>query len=288
MRHTLYTAGLGTTNSGFFVEPIAQDDPKFLGDPRRQAWLQLERVLQQAKRGDFSEVISLCDIFDSDDLGFGGACSELLAHAGTPACFSRVRDMVRGSELDWEGKIDLCLALAVGDTLSAVPLLVETYLSLWKLGAEGVEMIPHMICHELEATPERCAHPEIRETGPDLDKEDDEILTAYAASVMERHKELAQRFGSDHVHVDRGEQFGVIALAERLLRDIAAGDLHWVAVTRFRFEASTGVDCRGFYDGSHFRPLRATAIIAEFLESPAARHFEPGVRYFFGHRIPAR
>jgi hypothetical protein len=55
---------------------------------------------------------------------------------------------------------------------------------------------------------------------------------------------------------------------------------------RRRFEASTGIDCSGFYKDRNFQPLTAAAILEDFLESPEVARYEEGVRYFFGHRIP--
>jgi hypothetical protein len=56
---------------------------------------------------------------------------------------------------------------------------------------------------------------------------------------------------------------------------------------RMLFEAMSGVDCRAFFNkhGSVQR-LAAAAILEEFLESGDADKYEPGVRYFFGRRIP--
>jgi hypothetical protein len=52
-------------------------------------------------------------------------------------------------------------------------------------------------------------------------------------------------------------------------------------------EANTGLDCRGFYDRDFMlRPLAAAAIVEDFVESGEANKYLPGVRYFFGHRIP--
>jgi hypothetical protein len=33
-------------------------------------------------------------------------------------------------------------------------------------------------------------------------------------------------------------------------------------------------------------PLTAAALAEELLDRPAAARFQPGVRYFFGHRLP--
>jgi hypothetical protein len=45
---------------------------------------------------------------------------------------------------------------------------------------------------------------------------------------------------------------------------------------------------RGFWrlDDYKLDPLAAAAILEDMLESGELERFEPGVRYFFGHRIP--
>ncbi|NJK31974.1 MAG: hypothetical protein HC927_05885 [Deltaproteobacteria bacterium] len=55
---------------------------------------------------------------------------------------------------------------------------------------------------------------------------------------------------------------------------------------RRRFEASTGIDCSEFYSDGEFFPLVAAARLEAWIDSPEADRYEPGVRYFFGHRIP--
>jgi hypothetical protein len=82
--------------------------------------------------------------------------------------------------------------------------------------------------------------------------------------------------------------FSVRGTAERLLNLVRqpdpdvleAIDLH------LRFEASTGVDCSGFFSGTRLQPLSVAGVVEQFLESPEAAKYKDGVRYFFGHRIP--
>jgi hypothetical protein len=54
---------------------------------------------------------------------------------------------------------------------------------------------------------------------------------------------------------------------------------------RRSFEAATGIDCRSWYRDRTLCPPAAVATLQRFLGTDAAR-FEPGVRYFWGHRIP--
>ena len=95
---------------------------------------------------------------------------------------------------------------------------------------------------------------------------------------------LVNNLGGADTLVFQGEQFGVIKFTRFLLDRIRRP--YFRSVLRHKFEALTGVDCTAFYKNGIFQPLSAAAVIEEFLDSPAAGAYEPGVRYFFGHRIP--
>ncbi len=287
----LHRQGLDFEGDGYFVDLVSEDDEELHSDPHKDAWLGVQDALVRAKNGDFTTVAAMPDRYHDewpdDDPWLLGACYPLLGHAATPTCFTRMRRMVEESRLSsWDATIDFCLAIAMGDTLSAVPLLLKTYITLWELGAGGVEMIPHLLCHNLEAEPRLLEHPAVLETGPPRSPRDMPALRDYQQLVMARYAELTERFGTDEVHVYRGELTAVVALAKRIRRDIARRKYHNIVFLRGHFEASTGVDCRGFFERGSFQPIRAAAIVDEFLKSPYARTFEPGVRYFFGHRIP--
>jgi hypothetical protein len=78
------------------------------------------------------------------------------------------------------------------------------------------------------------------------------------------------------------------ALTRTLMRRIGNNDsLYRIEWERMVFEATTGVSCRAFFDSNgKLQHLAATAVIEEFLDSRDAARFVPGVRYFFGHRVP--
>ena len=79
-------------------------------------------------------------------------------------------------------------------------------------------------------------------------------------------------------------------MAERFLELL--GDSRYATMMqpylRQRFEASTGINCSDFYKQGDFQPLTAAARLEAWLESGAPDRFEPGERYFFGHKIPRR
>jgi hypothetical protein len=116
--------------------------------------------------------------------------------------------------------------------------------------------------------------------------ESEEELRAYVERECTR---LEAEHGTDSLW--EGRVFDVRTLASemdallrRIHEEIGASGL-FIAL-RHKFEASTGVDCSGFYRDGRLQPLTALSIIEDFLASDGAAAFEAGVRYFFGHRIP--
>ena len=117
-------------------------------------------------------------------------------------------------------------------------------------------------------------------------KEDD---AAYRALVMSRFEDLRDQLGTDEVAVTCGRPVEVDAVARRLRNLILKEpDLSGEAMyTRMLLEAFTGLDCRAFYKGDRFQPLSAVAVLEEFLDHADLSGYRPGVRYFFGHPVPA-
>ena len=123
--------------------------------------------------------------------------------------------------------------------------------------------------------------------GPIADaKEDDRV---YRALVMSRFEELRDQLGTDEVAITRGQPVEVDEVARRL-RQILLQERSMTAeamYTRMLLEAFTGLDCRAFYKGDRFQPLSAVAVLEEFLDHADLSGYRPGVRYFFGHPVPA-
>ncbi len=91
-----------------------------------------------------------------------------------------------------------------------------------------------------------------------------------------------------------GEVLSARGVAEQLLACIPRGRDDWHGVidsVEKILAAFTGRDMTGFYDRSQesITPLdeqKALAIVADILADPAIDAFTPGVRSFWGHRIP--
>ena len=97
---------------------------------------------------------------------------------------------------------------------------------------------------------------------------------------------FVEKFGTDRITLWRGDVFSVGQPARDFLEGDNArirGDLF---VYRHKFEANTGIDCSDFFVDLKRQYLSMQATLEDFLESGPDTRFDPGVRYFFGHRIP--
>jgi hypothetical protein len=275
MGSTLYTEALDWKRRGYFAPTLLPDDPKFTRDPDKNLWLRFADALNRTKRGDFNGTEVLFEVHEHAQLGLiKWVCSQLMGDAGKQSQFRRLISELEES-LDPDKASHYCNSLSTWGTLAAVPAILQSYERYH--GFQDFESIPVYLSTILEP-----------EWGPLVDKAEWENPDTYCDLVMRRCEELRQLYGSEQIPLLHGEQFGVVALARRMLRNL--GGSHFEKAMqpfyRRRFEASTGIDCSCFYQGREFQPLTVAALLEEFLESPEAARYEDGVRYFFGHRIP--
>ena len=248
--------------------------PNFARSSRDEAaWDVWVKILQEAKVGQFKGMRQLIDIYNnSEDPVLIGLCAMLLGDAGTPECF----DFITGSLSSVEGNetaqeyVDI---LTARGRLSDVPLMVKTY----ERFADGDD--PEFFAYDLA---------EILSSDLDFVDNPDEFDSPaeYTAAVLEKYHDVAAALGGDKYYAFRGALFNVIDVAHGVIHALREPDDFIPSLWRRKFEASTGIDCSLFYKDRILQPLVATAIIEEFLDSPAAAHFKPGIRYFFGHRLP--
>jgi len=108
----------------------------------------------------------------------------------------------------------------------------------------------------------------------------------YHQAVLQRYQEVCARVADpDHSAVCRGKVFSLRRLAHSLSEDLSerhggiyAADETWLDT----LEAYTGVDTTSQLETAQ----QALIHVERMLEYPALDSFEPGARYFFGHRIP--
>lgn len=246
---------------------LSSDDP----------WVVVAACLQQAKGGRFAPLERLRRFIRPDAAALLVRASvDLLGDVATNQALAVLLEVL-AQEPD-AIRVEACWGCHLAGHLWLVPPMVEAW-RLLKRQADR-DSVGSMFSQMLEEGP-----------GP-LSVNEEYSPPDYAELVLARYRELATRLGGDTAAVWEGRLFSVTDLATRKRQLLADGEEtpFGLAVEftdfRHRFEASTGIECSAFFHEEVFRPLAAAAILEEFFEGPEAAKFEPGVRYFFGHRIP--
>ncbi len=268
-----------------------------------QAWVRVAAIVERAKRGDHSMIPRLRDYFDEDRNRLDRVCFVLTGTVG------RIADVAGLLNLLERGPDPGRAYAAAGASSAGYLWLVPAMLDAWRrtAGQANHETIGYAISELLERpggpiaraarfynisaeTIANAKDPELRRQYEELAAEQ-ESPTEFEVLVDARYAELQSKFGSDQVPVWEGELWSVRDFARRTVELITGDENKRKSVTfivhRRKFEGATGIDCRPFFANDRdFQPLAAAAILEDFLASPEADKYEPGVRYFWGHRIP--
>ena len=263
--------GVQFLGDGYFAFIDYSVDPNRKPDSYASPWELWVATLARARTGDFSWVPKLLDLYlRSEDYVLKAQCADLLADAAPTTTVARIREsvaakLIRGDRYDPQFAVDMSQVLFANMRLSDVQLLLATYQG----GAqfEDTEIIISYLEYILG--------------GIEL-KGGVGNLASDSELVMRRVEQLADRSGSDAVRLWQGEPFSVAGFAKNWLETSVPDPI----TMRRSFEATTGIDCRPFFENEEFQPLVAAATLEDFVESPATAMYEVGVRYFFGHRIP--
>jgi len=276
MAASFFSEGLNWRSHGFFCLPLPRKDNEFRASSQAALWLHWEDVLIRARQGDFQGVASLLESLDRILTPMlENAYAELIGDAANGQCAqSAMRWLQVEPARSYSQEIAICQALTNWGRLSVVPFLVKRHELLWQNKAKEKGIIPVWISELVEQQPGPISFPFYSQSKTD-----------YHDLVMKRYEELKIEFGTDQVFIYRGARFSVLELAKDMLsklRDkVDLGEEY-----RHKFEAATGINCSAFFKDDKLQPLAAATILEEFMESSRAKEFEPGVRYFFGHRIP--
>jgi hypothetical protein len=271
MNDDIRSDGFDWEDRGYFGVPTTPVDRKLPDDLMTDPWLTWEVAFARAKTGDFGLLPALIPVYH--------ACADpiceyvygtLLGDAGTAACFEAIIRELESSH-SFELTLDFCDALAARGKLADVPILLHAYEGVYTI--QDADFIARNISDLLEQEPDIIFDPSLVNS-----------YDQYYTVVMNRYKELTDHFGTNQLLVFKGERFGVVSLAKRMLERL--GRTTFEEIWRRKFEASTGIECTNFYQEKELKPLSAAAIVEAFLESPDVEKYEDDVRYFFGHRIP--
>jgi hypothetical protein len=235
-------------------------------------------ALAHAQRGAFDPLGRLVGrLKGSRDAELWDDCAALLGHASPPRLLRDLLDAFR-PELAVDHDIPIgeyiCEILTRSMLPWTVPIMLDVYLSSDDRTAAAA--LPTWFSLLLEPEP----GPISEATLPDPEFRD--LVTRTLGA-------LEDEIGTDSIPILHGRRFSVRGVAEWLHELLLAGDPddEVIPELRMHFEASTGIDCGDFFDeDANLRPLAAAAVVERFLEGRDSRRFEPGVRYFFGHRIP--
>lgn len=263
----LLSSGPDWESSGYFADTVAPSD----GPAPPGPWLRWADILRRAKAGVFSGLDELIRIYEgTNNWVLRGTCAQLLGDAGTRSHLESLVTRIQGVK-DPTRVIHFCGSLASAGYLSFVPVILAAYERFRNFN--DADILPVLLSDLLEVG-----------AGPICEPGDAGSIEAYHGLVLQKYLELKTVSGNDDVPVYNGEPFGVVPFARSLLEGLREPSFE--SDHRRKFEASTGIDCRGFYRDGQLQPLAAAAVIEDFLDSPDAAKYEPGVRYFFGHRIP--
>lgn len=286
--HMFVAHGLGFSMAA--DPPMDLLDTRFLND--ENPWIVLAALIQRAKQGDFSNMAHIFKYLrlSEGDGAYWHACLITLAHAAPSSVLKQLLNEFH-SEI-WE-KRDLLKIEYVVDILSQslrlwiVPILLNIFLEIGdRKEIDEIDeyednpsliLIPDYLSQLLEEEYASIAEAE----SFDSDEE-------YREYVTQTYEQKCREMGSPEVAILKGKLFTIRSVAEQLLTKVMAVqvDALEVAKERMLFEATTGVNCNAFFVDFKIQRLAAASILEEFLESSYAEQYEPGVRYFFGHRIP--
>jgi hypothetical protein len=286
--HMFVSRGLGFS--------MAADAPMNLLDSLalqdENPWVVLAAIVERAKHGDFTYLPQVFDCLrrSEGDGAFWYACSDTLAHA---APSSVLRQLVTEfhSEI-WERE-DLWRIEYVVDVLRrslrlwTVPIMLSIFLEIGDR-KEIDEIDEDQDEPSLILVPDYLSQLLEEELGPIAEAELFDSDLNYQDLVTRTYEQRCRELGSSEAAILNGKPFSVRLIVEDLLAKVMdkGADSLGVAEERMLFEATTGVDCSAFFDNFQLRRLAATDVLEKFLESPHVNQYEPGVRYFFGHRIP--
>lgn len=245
---------------------------------RRDDWGELSRVLIQCQQGNFTELQKVASIFlRSRDIAVVDACAMFLGYAAPRSLLRTVTRTVLGlPRPSLEDRGFLTKMLGGCRELWVVPILVRILAEYG--GLDQNHSIPWVVSELLE---------EEWEDGPLFMAE--MSTKEYIHLVSERLSVIETICPSQDVAIRMGRILSVKEIAqilEQLLIPEKYGEDD-IPEHRVPFEAYTGIACGACLDErGRMLPLCLRAQVDSFLDGRHALRFTPGVRYFFGHRVP--
>jgi hypothetical protein len=274
--------------------------------PNENPWFEVARVVERAKRGDFSGIGSLNRFFDinlktnvapvamliTGDLGPKTDLSALVKvmrqgpdgfrvyacqAARNAGCLWLVPHMLEAWHLSDSADAHESIGFAIADLLDPICRLDQDGEIAVRAGHFTIRREGKLASSKLEQLAVKVSDPNASKTFNDL--------------VMRRFHEISASCADDSMTIWAGRVMGVQEFAHYFLKMITMETFMSVQSSltialREKFEASTGLDCSKLYHDGRFRQISAIGVLEPFLDSAESDRFETGARYFFSHRIP--
>ncbi|MFP2959953.1 hypothetical protein ACLEPN_19490 [Myxococcus sp. 1LA] len=293
LRHSLLESGYGLH---FAILP-----PSDVADLRhltsKDPWHVVACVMANLQKGRFDVSRRLVGLMhEARDADVWNACATLLSYA---APYSVIRELEASSETLLEPRRSpytrryFCEILACSAGAWGVPHLIRHYRELKDRRVEAE--VEYYISQVLETEPGPIARGprvlwESNGLPPPFEESLPVLLTDEYIDMLEKVFQglvFSQKIYEKEALVE-GERLNIRNVAQRLLQRVQTGaHRDRIEDGRMLLEATTGLNCRAFFDDSgRLQNLTAAVIVEEFLERGDADKYELGVRYFFGHRIP--
>ncbi|NMO20029.1 hypothetical protein HPC49_20835 [Pyxidicoccus fallax] len=280
-----------------FTTPAPPDVADLRHLASNDPWRVLPCILANLQQGRFDVSGRLVKLMhEVRDADVWNACATLLSYA---APYSVIRELEASSERLLAPRHSpytrryFCEILSCSAGVWGMPHLIHHYRQLKDRKVEAE--VEYYISQVLEVEPGPIAKgprvlwesnglpPPFEESAPVL------LVEEYLVLLQNTFQGLvsSQRLHEQEALIEGG-RLDIRGIAQRLLKRIHTGEhLDRIAMGRMLLEATTGLDCRAFFDESgRLQNLTAAAIVEDFLERGDADRYQPGVRYFFGHRIP--
>jgi hypothetical protein len=240
-----------------------------------QPWMVLLEALRATREGDFDPMVRLLPsaaAFPYAD--YANACSVLLG-AAAPAHLLEALTTVEA--------LQVAAASAGLPAAHCFRALTMTH-QLWAAQRVLSQLDVVRLREDRHGLVLRCAR--ILDASSTYIDDDDAALKVHTNRLRALAMALSEAGASGDVALLGGEPLTLAAVVDRMLMIIRSTFEVDFALYRLTFEAYTGIDCRHFYVDDRLQKLAAAATLEAFLESGEVDKYEPGVRYFFGHRIP--
>ncbi|MER8823028.1 hypothetical protein NKI56_21830 [Mesorhizobium sp. M0622] len=247
-------------------------------------WERIAGQFLACERGRFTDLSKLGPLIRENPLYVvWHAASTLSGYAGTIEIVLDVFNYIENKDSD-NYLYFLAMALGATSNIRAIDRLLDLHNRA--LDIEPRRQIERELSYLLEADDNAIM------AGATEELEDGERINreAYFPRVASSRGNLIQKIASPEVPIFGGEILDIVNIAKSMLGRIRSGigdfQLGRLYRERLLFEATTGVNCSGFFnEEADLNPLQAAGILETFLESNDVHKFASGQRYFFGHPI---